>query len=54
MWDEDPDIFDEMDEQEIEHESGEDFADFALDSDMGEFNEAEALDEYSSYFDYEG
>jgi hypothetical protein len=54
MWDEDPDIFEEMNEHDLGHESAEDFADFGLDSEMGELTEAEAFDEYNSYFDFEG
>ena len=51
MWDEDPDIFEEMGEHDLGHESA---ADFGFDSEMGELTEAETLDEYNSYFDFEG
>ena len=54
MWDEDPDVFEEMDEPDLGPESSEELADFGFDSEMGELSEAEALDEYSSYFDFEG
>ena len=53
MWDEDPDIFEEMDEHDLGHESLGDFADFGHDSGIGELTEDEALDEYNSYFDFE-
>ena len=53
MWDDDPDIIDAIDEHDFEYESAEDFADFGMDSDMGELTEAEALDDYSSFFEYE-
>lgn len=53
MWDPDPDIFDDMDEPDFEHESEEDFTDFELDSEMGVLSDSEAFDEYSSYFDDE-
>ncbi|UCF15837.1 MAG: hypothetical protein JSW59_20770 [Phycisphaerales bacterium] len=53
MWDPDPDVFDDMDEHDFEHESQEDMADFGLDSEMGVLTEGEAFDEYSSYFDEE-
>jgi len=53
-WHEDPDIFEEMDEHDLGHESAEDSADLGFDSEMGELAEDEALDEYNSYFDFEG
>ncbi len=53
MWDEDPDIYEEMDEHDLEHESGDDFADFGADSEIGVLGEGEAFDEYSSYLDDE-
>ena len=54
MWDEDPDVFEEMDEHDLRHESAEEIADFGFDSEMRELSEAEALDEFNSYFDFEG
>lgn len=54
MWDEDPDIFDAMDEHEFENDSVDDFADLELASEMGELSEGEAFEEYGSYFDDEG
>jgi hypothetical protein len=53
MWDEDPDVFEELDEHDLGHESSDDVGDFGFDSEMGEFSEAEALDEYNSYFDFD-
>jgi len=53
MWDDDPDVIDAIDEHDFENESDDDLADFEMDSEMGELTEAEALDEYSSFFEYE-
>lgn len=53
MWDHDPELFDDMDEHDFEHEPDDDLEDFGLDSEMGVLTEGEAFDEYSSYFDDE-
>lgn len=50
MWDPEPDMFDDMDEPDFEHESMGDMTDFGMDSDMGVLSDGEAFDEYSSYF----
>ena len=53
MWDPEPDIFDDMDEQDFEHDSEGFSTDFGLDSEMGVLSDGEAFDEYSSYLDDE-
>jgi hypothetical protein len=53
MWDPDPEIFDDMDEHDFEHEPEEDMTSFDLDSEMEVLSDGEAFDEYSSYFDDE-
>ncbi len=53
MWDHDPEIFDDMDEHDFEHEPEEDMTDFDLDSEMEVLSDGDAFDEYNSYFDDE-
>jgi hypothetical protein len=51
MWDEECDIYDALDEHELETECIDDFADVELDSDIHEDAPEELLDEDSLYDD---
>ena len=51
MWDDESDIFEAMDEDDSESESGEDLSDLELASDLAEDGEEEALDEDNPYAD---
>jgi len=51
MWDPEPEIFDDMDEHDFEHEPEGFSTDFGMDSEMGVLSEGDAFDEYSSYFE---
>ena len=55
MWDEEPDIFEALEEHSFEYESSDDFSDLELNSDIAEeFEEEDALDKDGKYADYEG
>jgi hypothetical protein len=53
MWDDESDIFEAMDEDDSESESGEDLSDLELDCDLTEDVEEEPFDEDGPYGDNE-
>ena len=53
MWNEDPDIFDALEEHDFEHEAADDFHDLEHESEVAELeDDGEAFDEYDTYLDY--
>lgn len=53
MRDEEPDIFEALEEHDFEYESADDFADLEHESEIAEFDDEDAFDEYSKYLDYD-
>jgi hypothetical protein len=51
MWDDECDIFEALDEHDLETECSDDFCDLALDSDVDEDAPEEAFDEDNLYDD---
>ena len=54
MWDEEPDIFEALEEHSFEYESSDDFSDLELNSDIADGFEEDVLDKDGTYADYEG
>jgi hypothetical protein len=54
MWNEETDILEALDEYDLESESGDDFSDSELDSDIAEYTEEDTFGEDSDYVEYEG
>ena len=51
MRDEESDIFEALEEHDFEYESADDFVDLEHESEIAEFDDEEAFDEYSAYLD---
>ena len=53
MWNEDPDIFDALEEHNFEYDAADDYPDMEHESDMAELeDDNDAFDEYDTYLDY--